>query len=125
VIDPKLSKDVTTITLSYTFFEVGGKTPAAPSSLCRRGHRAGANRGRLMNQPAQRARADPAGPCCAPSAPWPGLPGHAQEERILQEDMAQVNPFHLIVTGRHWRWLVIFVLGLVNWAALVRLGCGI
>lgn len=29
-IDPKLSKDVTTITLSYTFFEVGGKTPPAP-----------------------------------------------------------------------------------------------
>jgi cytochrome c oxidase assembly protein subunit 11 len=33
VIDPKLSKDVTTITLSYTFFEVGGKTPAAPVAL--------------------------------------------------------------------------------------------
>jgi cytochrome c oxidase assembly protein subunit 11 len=32
VIDPKLPKDVTTITLSYTFFEVGGKTPAAPKS---------------------------------------------------------------------------------------------
>lgn len=31
VIDPKLSKDVNTITLSYTFFEVGGKTPAAPA----------------------------------------------------------------------------------------------
>jgi cytochrome c oxidase assembly protein subunit 11 len=30
VIDPKLGKDVTTITLSYTFFEVGSKTPAAP-----------------------------------------------------------------------------------------------
>lgn len=30
VIDPKLSKDVKTITLSYTFFEVGGRTPAAP-----------------------------------------------------------------------------------------------
>lgn len=30
VIDPKLSKDVKTITLSYTFFEVGGQTPAAP-----------------------------------------------------------------------------------------------
>ena len=30
VIDPKLPKDVTTITLSYTFFEVGGKIPAAP-----------------------------------------------------------------------------------------------
>ncbi|MES2424939.1 MAG: cytochrome c oxidase assembly protein [Pseudomonadota bacterium] len=30
VIDPKLSKDVQTITLSYTFFEVGGKTPPAP-----------------------------------------------------------------------------------------------
>lgn len=32
VIDPKLSKDVRTITLSYTFFEVGGRTPAAPST---------------------------------------------------------------------------------------------
>ena len=30
VIDPKLSKDIATITLSYTFFEVGGKTPVAP-----------------------------------------------------------------------------------------------
>jgi cytochrome c oxidase assembly protein subunit 11 len=30
VIDPKLSRDVTTITLSYTFFEVGGRTPPAP-----------------------------------------------------------------------------------------------
>ena len=30
VIDPKMPKDVTTITLSYTFFEVGGKVPAAP-----------------------------------------------------------------------------------------------
>ena len=32
VIDPKLPRDVTTITLSYTFFEVGGKVPAAPGS---------------------------------------------------------------------------------------------
>ena len=32
VIDPKLSKDVTTITLSYTFFEVGSKTPPAPGA---------------------------------------------------------------------------------------------
>ena len=32
VIDPRLSRDVTTITLSYTFFEVGGKTPAAPTA---------------------------------------------------------------------------------------------
>ena len=37
VIDPKLSKDVTTITLSYTFFEVSGKsiagaTPATKGS---------------------------------------------------------------------------------------------
>ena len=32
VIDPKLSRDVTTITLSYTFFEVGGKTPPAPTA---------------------------------------------------------------------------------------------
>jgi cytochrome c oxidase assembly protein subunit 11 len=32
VIDPKMPKDVTTITLSYTFFEVGGKTPPAPTA---------------------------------------------------------------------------------------------
>jgi cytochrome c oxidase assembly protein subunit 11 len=32
VIDPKLPRDVTTITLSYTFFEVGGKVPPAPTS---------------------------------------------------------------------------------------------
>ena len=32
VIDPKISKDVGTITLSYTFFEVGGRTPAAPQA---------------------------------------------------------------------------------------------
>lgn len=30
VIDNKLPKDVTTITLSYTFFEVGGRVPAEP-----------------------------------------------------------------------------------------------
>lgn len=30
VIDPKLPKDVKTITLSYTFFEVGAPVPAAP-----------------------------------------------------------------------------------------------
>ena len=29
IIDPKLSRDVKTITLSYTFVEVGGQTPAA------------------------------------------------------------------------------------------------
>lgn len=32
VIDPKLSKDVKTITLSYTFFEVGAGTPPAPAT---------------------------------------------------------------------------------------------
>jgi cytochrome c oxidase assembly protein subunit 11 len=32
IIDPKLSKDVATITLSYTFFEVGGKVLPAPQA---------------------------------------------------------------------------------------------
>lgn len=32
IVDPKLPKDVRTITLSYTFFEVGGKTPAEPQA---------------------------------------------------------------------------------------------
>jgi cytochrome c oxidase assembly protein subunit 11 len=31
VIDPKLTKDVRTITLSYTFFEVGGTVPPEPA----------------------------------------------------------------------------------------------
>jgi cytochrome c oxidase assembly protein subunit 11 len=31
IVDPKLPKDVTTITLSYTFFEVGGKVPPEPA----------------------------------------------------------------------------------------------
>ena len=32
VVDPKLPSDVRTITLSYTFFEVGGKVPPAPTT---------------------------------------------------------------------------------------------
>ena len=32
-IDPKLPRDVRTITLSYTFFEVGGKTPQAAAPV--------------------------------------------------------------------------------------------
>ena len=32
VIDPRLPGDVRTITLSYTFFEVGGRMPAAPEA---------------------------------------------------------------------------------------------
>jgi cytochrome c oxidase assembly protein subunit 11 len=41
VIDPKLAKDVTTITLSYTFFEVGSKTPAAPTAALDEPRKAG------------------------------------------------------------------------------------
>lgn len=40
VIDPKLPKDVSTITLSYTFFEVGGKVPAAPQDVAVSNNRA-------------------------------------------------------------------------------------
>ena len=35
VVDSKLPKDVKTITLSYTFFEVGGKVPAEPAQAVR------------------------------------------------------------------------------------------
>jgi len=35
VVDSKLPKDVKTITLSYTFFEVGGKVPAEPAKAAR------------------------------------------------------------------------------------------
>ncbi len=37
VIDPKLPRDVSTITLSYTFFEVGGKVPAQPQGTVGQG----------------------------------------------------------------------------------------
>jgi len=46
VIDPKLSRDVKTITLSYTFFEVGGSVPPAPS-----GPTAAADLPNLLNLP--------------------------------------------------------------------------
>ena len=36
VVDTKLPKDVKTITLSYTFFEVGGKVPAEPAGQAAR-----------------------------------------------------------------------------------------
>lgn len=36
VVDARLPKDVKTITLSYTFFEVGGKVPAEPVAAVRR-----------------------------------------------------------------------------------------
>ena len=44
VIDPKLSRDVTTITLSYTFFEVGSGTPPAPVAAVPKGNVAGTAR---------------------------------------------------------------------------------
>ena len=43
VIDPKLSRDVKTITLSYTFFEVGGPVPRAPESTAAVAHDAASN----------------------------------------------------------------------------------
>jgi len=42
VVDPKLSKDVKTITLSYTFFEVGSKMTPPPSAALATGTKAGA-----------------------------------------------------------------------------------
>ena len=37
VVDPKLPKDVATITLSYTFFEVGGRSAGAPAGVAGQG----------------------------------------------------------------------------------------
>ena len=58
VIDPKLPKDVTTITLSYTFFEVGGKVPpAAPRAAPRRSLRGRRGSARGPNGPPGRSQA--------------------------------------------------------------------
>ena len=66
VIDPKLSKDVTTITLSYTFFEVGGKVPPAPvAGLAAKVVGLGLT---LAHCPALL----PAQRCCAVASPVPG-----------------------------------------------------
>lgn len=54
VIDPKLPRDVKTITLSYTFFEVGGRVPPPPAG--------------------QRAALPAAGPQAIRSAAHAGLP---------------------------------------------------
>ena len=51
IIDPKLSKDVSTITLSYTFFEVGGKTPAAPQASNARAQNIVTNSNQLLQVP--------------------------------------------------------------------------
>jgi cytochrome c oxidase assembly protein subunit 11 len=74
VIDPKLPRDVNTITLSYTFFEVGGKVPPR-----RRGNWSAARgagppgNGRMSplpdaKPPPQQRKAASATPC----APWRG-----------------------------------------------------
>ncbi|MDQ6684761.1 MAG: cytochrome c oxidase assembly protein [Pseudomonadota bacterium] len=42
IVDAKLPKDVRTITLSYTFFEVGGKVPPEPMQSARLGETSGA-----------------------------------------------------------------------------------
>lgn len=51
IIDPKLSKDVSTITLSYTFFEVGGKTPAPPQASNARAQNMVTNANQLQQVP--------------------------------------------------------------------------
>jgi hypothetical protein len=99
-----------TITLSYTFFEVGGKTPAAPSPTARP----------PCWRPPEQAH-EPAAQRCAPQRvpaahrACGGLvvPRHPQEERSAGRHAKRVSPLHLIVTGIRRGHL--FVLGLVPW----------
>ena len=94
MIDPKLSKDVKTITLSYTFFEVGGKTPrGARGRQCGR-HRAG-GAALVTRAPKRRARAR----CGAPSRRWPGRFFGVRKNSDYQEDIAKLNPLHIIAVG--------------------------
>ncbi len=81
VIDPRLSKDVTTITLSYTFFEVGGKTPPAPESTAAVGltlpaaatrKRTGSSESRTMVRPPATSPRHAKVRWCGPCVRWHG-----------------------------------------------------
>ena len=99
VIDPKLPKDVTTITLSYTFFEVGGKMPAEPRRLA------------APARAARRRRHDAAATTCrdagrrkaslAAHAAGGGLVvlRRAQVGATTRRTSSELNPVHVIVAG--------------------------
>ena len=117
-VDSKLPKDVTTITLSYTFFEVGGKVPPAPSgkqaqALDRpRGatRDGGAGDGRRASHCGARAR------CAAPCSRWCGRSSAFAGAPTTPRTLQQLNPIHVVIAGIVGAALFVLVLVLlVRW----------
>ncbi len=107
VIDPKISKDVRTITLSYTFFEVGGKTPPAPTAAALQLTRRAAF---VMGQQQQHHVAAPRRDRCGePSRPSAGGFFGVRKNSDYKEDIARLTPLHIVAVGLVA--VVIFVVG--------------
>ena len=94
VIDPKLSKDVKTITLSYTFFEVGGSVRRPPGMAPR--HRQPSRRVDDRREASGRA-----GTCSFLLGRGGGgvvVLRRSQVERY-EQDVEGLNPVHLVIAG--------------------------
>ena len=119
---PAPVEDVTTITLSYTFFEVGGKIPSAPPTAAADcADTGGWASGRKQEIVRRRA---PAHLCCAPCAPLPGRSGGAQC-RSARCDQESLRPPQVIAVATGGAgpgsvgWLLL--MALVNWPGLTAI----
>ena len=113
MIDPKLSKDVKTITLSYTFFEVGGKTPPAPMAPAAHG------RPRRSRAREQRRTAPRKGSLLRTikAVAWSFF--GIRKKSAYQDDLSKLNPLHIIAVA-----LVAVALFVGGLMLLVQLGRG-
>ena len=117
VVDRKLPKDVRTITLSYTFFEVGGKMPAEPAAAARARRRR--REARVVTE--QRRRASARRPRARPrslrtllAVVWSFF--GVRKSKDLERDVSELNPLHVVVAGVVVAALfVVALIALVNW----------
>ncbi len=118
VIDPKLPRDVKTITLSYTFFEVGGGVPPAPEAAAaapgepRRGDAVVSERPRAPLREAVSRKGSFMRTARAVGWSFFGVRKSAEHEK----DVASLNPVHVIAAGVIGALLLVVLLVLlVRW----------